>query len=101
MTGAEGSTGAGRVPGAILVVGWAVFSAGVAIAFSAPSLRDEPPSLTDDIAAEALVIAGNPVAWQWALGLILAAAVIAELVNALIGHEPPPASPTAPLANPR
>lgn len=79
MTTAEEPTGAGRIPGAVLVVGWAVFSTGVAIAFLAPSLRKQPPFLTDDIAAEAAAIAGNPVAWQWALGLILAAAVITTL----------------------
>lgn len=79
MTTAEGPTWPGRIPGAILVLGWVVFSTGVGIVFLAPSLRDEPPFLTDDIAAAAAAIAGNPVAWQWALGLILSAAVITTL----------------------
>lgn len=73
------SGGPGRIPGAILVFGWAVFSTGVAIAFRAPSLRDEPPFLTNDVGAAAAAIAGNPLAWQWALGLMLAAAVITTL----------------------
>lgn len=79
MTTAEGPAWAVRIPGAILVIGWVVLSTGVAIAFRAPSLRDAPPFLTEDIGAAAAAIAGNPLAWQWALGLMLAAAVITTL----------------------
>jgi hypothetical protein len=79
LTAERAPAGPGRIPGVILVFGWAVFSIGVGIAFLAPSLRDEPPFLTDDVASAAAAIAGNPVAWQWALGLILAAAVITTL----------------------
>lgn len=68
-----------RLPGAVLIAAFVVFVTGAGIGFLAPSLRDAPPFVTDDVAAVASAIAGNPAAWRWANGLILAAAVITAL----------------------
>lgn len=73
-----------RLPGAILIVGLLVFITGAATGFLAPSLRDHPPFVATDMAAAAAAIAGNPGAWQWANGLIIAAAVITALGLAAI-----------------
>ena len=56
-----------------------IFTAGATIGFLAPSLRDAPPFVTDDVAEVAVAIAGNPSAWAWANGLILSAALITAL----------------------
>ena len=52
---------------------------GAAIGFLAPSLNDAPPFVTDDVDRAAAAIAGNPAAWRWANGLILAAAILTAL----------------------
>ncbi len=56
-----------------------IFTVGATIGFVAPSLRDAPPFVTDDVAEVAAAIAGNPSAWAWANGLILSAALITAL----------------------
>ncbi len=68
-----------RWAGSLLVAAALVMFAGVAIGFVAPSLRDAPPFVTDDVAQVAAAIAGNPTAWAWANGLILSAAIITAL----------------------
>ncbi len=68
-----------RLPGAVLIGAAAIMITGVAIGFLAPSLRDAPPFVTDDIGEAAAAIAGNPAAWQWANGLIAVAAVLTAL----------------------
>lgn len=67
------------MPGAILVGAAVVMVTGAAIGFLAPSLRDAPPFVTEDVASVAAAIAGNPAAWMWANGLILVAAVVTAL----------------------
>ena len=52
---------------------------GAAIGFLAPSLNEAPPFVTDDVERVAAAIAGNPTAWRWANGLILAAALLTAL----------------------
>lgn len=69
---------ADRIPGLLLVAAFLIFVTGAAMGFMAPSLRDKPPFVTDFTDA-APAIADNPAAWQWANGLILAAAVITVL----------------------
>ena len=69
----------GRWAGGVLVAALVIFSAGAMIGFLAPSLRDAPPFVTDDVAEVAAAIAGNPGAWMWANGLILSAALITAL----------------------
>ena len=69
----------GRWAGGVLVAAFVIFSAGAAIGFLAPSLRDAPPFVTDDVAEVAAAVAGNPSAWVWANGLILSAALITAL----------------------
>ena len=69
-----------RLAGSLLLIGaLAVFVTGAAIGFLAPSLNDAPPFVTDDIARVAAAISGNPTAWRWATGLILAAAILTAL----------------------
>ena len=69
----------GRLPGAVLIGAAAMMIAGAAIGFLAPSLREAPPFVTDDVGKAAAAIAGNPAAWRWANGLILAAAILTAL----------------------
>jgi len=61
------------------VAAFVIFTAGATIGFLAPSLRDAPPFVTDDVAEVAAAIAGNPNAWMWANALILSAALITTL----------------------
>ena len=68
-----------RLPGAVLVGAAGIMITGAAIGFLAPSLRDAPPFVTDDVGEAAAAIAGNPAAWQWANGLILVAAILTAL----------------------
>ena len=68
-----------RLPGAVLIAAAAIMITGAAIGFLAPSLRDAPPFVTDDVAKAAAAIAGNPAAWGWANGLILIAAILTAL----------------------
>ena len=73
-------TGIGvRFAGGVLLVAAAIMFIGVAVGFLAPSLREAPPFVTDDVAKVAAAIAGNPTAWAWANGLIAAAAVLTAL----------------------
>lgn len=68
-----------RLPGVVLIGAFVVMVAGAATGFLAPSLRDAPPFVTDDVASRAAAIAGNPAAWRWANGLILAAGIATAL----------------------
>ena len=68
-----------RWAGGVLVAALVIFVTGAAIGFLAPSLRDAPPFVTDDVGEVAAAIAGNPTAWAWASGLILSAALITAL----------------------
>ena len=68
-----------RLPGAVLIGAAAIMVTGAAVGFLAPSLRDAPPFVTDDVAKAAAAIAGNPAAWQWANGLILVGAILTAL----------------------
>lgn len=74
------------MPGAVLVVAAVVMVTGAAVGFLAPSLREAPPFVTEDVAAAAAAIVGNPTAWQWANGLILAAAVLTTLALVALTH---------------
>ena len=69
----------GHLPGALLIAAAAIMITGVAIGFLAPSLRDAPPFVEDDIGKAAAAIAGNPGAWAWANGLILTGAILTAL----------------------
>jgi hypothetical protein len=66
-----------RFAGGILIVAALIMVTGAAIGFQAPSLRDAP--WTDDPQLAAATIAGNPGAYAWANGLILAAAILTAL----------------------
>ncbi|MDX1435299.1 MAG: hypothetical protein R3335_00715 [Anaerolineales bacterium] len=66
-----------RPAGWILIGAAAVMLLGAAIGFLAPSLRDAP--WTDDPQLAAVTIAGNPAAYAWANGLILAASIITAI----------------------
>lgn len=68
-----------RLPGGVLVLASATMFTGAGIGFLAPSLREAPPFVTGDVERVAAAIAGNPTAWMWANGLILAAAVVTAL----------------------
>ena len=68
-----------RFAGGVLLVAAAIMFIGVAIGFLAPSLREAPPFVTDDVAEVAAAIAGNPTAWAWAHALIATAAVLTTL----------------------
>ena len=68
---------ADRLPGAVLVGAAGIMMSGAAIGFYAPSLREAPWS--DDPQQLAAAVAGNPTAFAWANGLILAATVITAL----------------------
>lgn len=59
--------------GFVLIGGFVIFSIGAIIGFVAPSLRDAP--WEGDLAA----IAGNPAAYRWANGLILASGIVTAL----------------------
>lgn len=67
------------VPGAVPIGALVVMVTGAAIGFLAPSLSDAPPYVTDDVERVAAAIAGNPTAWRWAEGLILAATILTAL----------------------
>ena len=69
----------GRVAGTVLIIAAAIMFTGAAIGFLAPSLREAPPFVTDDVERAAAAIAGNPTAWRWANGLILVAAILTAL----------------------
>ncbi len=69
----------GRWAGGVLVAALVIFTVGAMIGFLAPSLRDAPPFVSDDVAEVAAAIAGNPSAWVWANSLILSAALITAL----------------------
>ena len=66
-----------RIGGLVLIIASAIMFVGAAIPFIAPSLNQAP--WTDDPNQLAVAIAGNPTAWRWANGLILAAAIITAL----------------------
>ena len=66
-----------RVAGAMLIVATAIMFTGAAIGFFAPSLRDAP--WADNAHEATTTIAGNPSAYIWANGLIMAAAVLTAL----------------------
>ena len=69
-----------RLAGSLLLIGaLVIFATGAAIGFLAPSLSDAPPFVTDDVSRVAAAISGNPTAWRWANGLILAAAILTAL----------------------
>ncbi len=71
--------GVSRLPGAVIILASATMITGAAIGFLAPSLRDAPPFVTDDLARVATAIAGNPTAWAWANSLIFAAAILTTM----------------------
>ena len=71
-----------RTAGGMLIVATAIMFSGAAIGFFAPSLRDAP--WTDDLHQAATTIAGNPSAYMWANGLIMAAAVLTALALVLL-----------------
>ncbi len=73
-----------RLPGLVLVIAAVVMVTGAVIGFVAPSLRDAPPFVTEDVGRRASAIGGNPTAWVWANGLIAAAAILATLGLAAI-----------------
>lgn len=68
-----------RLPGVVLILASGVMITGAVIGFVAPSLRDAPPFVTDDLPEVAAAIAGNPAAWRWANALIFAAAILTTL----------------------
>ena len=68
-----------RLAGGLLIGAAGIMMTGAAIGFLAPSLRDAPPFVSEDVEKVAAAIAGNPSAWAWANGLILAAAVLTAL----------------------
>jgi hypothetical protein len=72
-------------PGAILVGALAIAATGAGIGFLAPSLRDAPPFVSDDVRAVADAIAGNPTAWQWANAMFLIAMLLAAFALVPIG----------------
>jgi hypothetical protein len=63
--------------GGLLMAATAIMFTGAAIGFFAPSLREAP--WTDDPQQAAIAIAGNPNAYAWANGLILAAVLLTAL----------------------
>ncbi len=66
-----------RLAGTVLIGAMAVMLMGASIGFLAPSLREAP--WTDDLQQGAAAIAGNPTAYAWANGLILAATLLTAL----------------------
>ena len=63
--------------GGMLIVAMVIMFTGAAIGFFAPSLRDAP--WADNAHEATTTIAGNPSAYMWANGLIMAAAILTAL----------------------